>query len=134
MARKAAGIACMTAIRRSSSSVSIRYSASSLSSLRYGRRQIGGAELLDHIQPHAVVQLGQDGRIEAVADGPDQFRALPAVERFQQIGQIGIAQRRHQRAHALGSVQVKGGPNLADEVGRQAGDPGIGPVLVVSFK
>ena len=95
--------------------------------LGYGRRQIGGAELLDHVQPHAVVQFGQDGRVEAVADRPDQLRALPAVERFQQIGQIGIAQRRHQRPHALGLVQVEGVAHLVHEFGRQSGDPGVGP-------
>jgi hypothetical protein len=72
-----------------------------------------------------------NSRIEAVADRPDQFRALPAIQRFQQVGQIRITQRHHERTHTLGSVQFEGGANLADKLRRQAGNPGIGPVLVV---
>ena len=61
-----------------------------------GGRHVRDSQPLDDLVADRLVQLGQDFRVEAVADDIDQGVAFLGAQVLEQVGDVGVMQRRDQ--------------------------------------
>ena len=90
--------------------------------LRDGLCDLRNAELFDDLFPDRIVELGQDDRIERVAQQVDQHRPLFRVDLFEQVGEIGIVKRLGKRLGRGRIVLTQRFDDGLDVFGSEAGD------------
>ena len=79
-----------------------------------------GGHRLQHLVAHRLIELGQRGRVEVVAEGLDEATALLGAQQLDQVGEVGLVQRKRELAHLGGIVLLERRLDGMQEVGANA--------------
>ena len=83
------------------------------------RGELVGAELLDDLVAHRLVELGEDVGVELGAQRVDHQAAFIGGHDFQEVGHVGGVERHHQRLDAIEVVRLERLLDRPDQLGRK---------------